>query len=209
MDFSKIQYPTPTPWFMGVYGKAVLDGKAIPEGSRILFVKDIVDGTGYACNRPQSKNQEGLVVSWPTPWTGNGIDMAAGETFIRFCPIYGKDDPITPGNEHLPVSGDTIRIVVCTYNAIAPGGLRCTICKETLIWSHQDFADIGPLTTLPIGDLTGDAVVDIEDIQAMIDYLRDVNGGLLDAGLADINKDGLVDIGDMMVLADRVFGIPR
>ncbi len=106
------------------------------------------------------------------------------------------------GLESVSVAANTMSTI--TFSSILPEGVQLRIVEYTGSRTAPCYVDDITVTVVDedekvFGDLNGDGVVDIADVNMVIDYI--LNGG---TAPDDLNGDGQVDIVDVNVLLDII-----
>ena len=71
----------------------------------------------------------------------------------------------------------------------------------------QELDDITvTLHVLDLGDVNGDKVVDISDVNTLINYILGKQSDLTNFGVGDINNDGVIDISDVNAVINIILG---
>jgi hypothetical protein len=134
----------------------------------------------FSSNRPEGSGDYDLWVTTRStvsdPW-GPAVNLGQG-----INTIYGESGP--------NISADGLSLYFCDYNLAKPGG--------------SGGIDMWQIPIIPIVDFNGDGVVDTADVSILVDHWDSDNS------LCDISPvpwgDGVVNIEDLKVLAEYLFG---
>ena len=77
--------------------------------------------------------------------------------------------------------------------------------QNNSFWSPY-FGTIVEMEAGPVGDLSGDGTIDIDDVTMLIDVLLGNNTTTLNTAIADINGDNMLDIDDVTLLISQLLG---
>ena len=71
--------------------------------------------------------------------------------------------------------------------------------------------ELDPITVtmhvLDLGDVNGDKIVDISDVNALINYILELETDLTNFGVGDIDNDGKIDISDVNAVINLILGL--
>ncbi|MBL7186631.1 MAG: PD40 domain-containing protein [Phycisphaerae bacterium] len=134
----------------------------------------------FSSNRPEGSGDYDLWVTTRStvsdPW-GPAANLGQG-----INTIYGESGP--------NISADGLSLYFCDYNLAKPGG--------------SGGIDLWQTPIIPIVDLNADGIVDAADVSILVDHWG------TDNSLCDISPmpwgDGTVDVEDLKVLAEYLFG---
>lgn len=60
---------------------------------------------------------------------------------------------------------------------------------------------------LPIGDITGDTLVDVDDVNALVNIILGLKNATYYKGTADVNSSGIVDVDDVNIVINIILGL--
>ena len=109
------------------------------------------------------------------------------------CEITDLESASIDGNAFFPWNHNTLKPVLTV-----PGN----VLEDYK--AHSSFSNFYKI--LPIGDLTGEELIDVADVDVLIDVVLGKKTAYEVLGDVDINDDGIIDVSDVNALIDMVLG---